>query len=265
MEEKWNCIRSINENLKFDIRKMKTYAQDLITRMSNDSYRDGEITIEGIYESEKTISWAAHEEARDLNNSSLNDELINIIEQTNDTDLKNNAYFALGFNAKNTNSLSVTDYLLSKLTVEKDVSILVQILNRLSELYKPKTSDTLQLYKLVNHRNWRVRRAAFNALTNNEEKVEEFLIDKLSTSLNDDDIWSLVNALGYVGTTRSIPFIERHLKRRNQDIKGVAINVLIRIMIREGCNNQDIKTKTGVSDEYIDRSRERVDLLTRRG
>lgn len=252
-------------NLKLDIRGMKTYVQDLITRMSDDSYRKGETSIDGMYESEKTISWAAHEEARTLSNLSLNDELINIIEQADDANIKGNAYFVLGCNAKNTNSLSVTDYLLSKLVMEEDVSLLLKILSRLSELYKPKASDTSELYKLTNHRNWRVRRAAFSALTNNEEKVEGFLIERLATSLNDDDIWSLINALGYVGTTKSIPFIERHLKHRKQDIKGAAIKKLILIMIREGYANQDIRAKTGVSNEYVDRLRERIELLTRCG
>lgn len=244
---------------------MKTYAQDLITRMSDDSYRQGETSIDGVYESEKTISWAAYEEARTLSNLSLNDELINIIEQADDANIKSNAYFVLGCNAKNTSSLSVTDYLLRKLVMEKDVTLLVNILNRLSEIYKPKVSDTSQLYKLTSHRNFRVRRAAFSALTNNEEKVEGFLIERLATSLNDDDTWSLINALGYVGTSKSVPYVERYLRHRKQDIKGSAINTLILIMIREGYDNLDIRAKTGVSDNYVDGLRERIDLLTRRG
>lgn len=204
---------------------MKTYVQDLITRMSDKSYREVETVIEGMYESEKTVSWAAHEEARELNNLNLTEDLINIIEQTNDVDVKNNAYFILGYNAKNTHSLVATDYLLSKLVIEKEVSVLVNILSRLSELYKPKVSDTSQLYNLTNHRNWRVRRAAFSALTNNEEEVEEFLIERLATSLNDDDIWSLINALGYVGTSKSVPYVERYLKHRKQDLKGMQSTV----------------------------------------
>jgi hypothetical protein len=118
------------------------YIRDLISRMSDDSYRSGEKKIHGNYESEKTVSWSAYNEARQLNNPEIFNELCLIIESTENEEIKHHAYFILGHNAKNAGDLNTTKYLLKKLREEKSKTILVTILDRLSDLYKPKGLDT---------------------------------------------------------------------------------------------------------------------------
>jgi len=244
---------------------MGTYVKGLISRMSDDSYRTGERRIENLYESEKTISWAAYEEARLLNDPALFVELSSLIDSTDDNNTKHHAYFILGHNAKNIKDLNATKYLLKKLAEEKDKTILVTILDRLAELYKPREFDTSYIYKMTSHRNWQIRGAAFEALTNNENQVEDFLIDKLITTEKKDDIKPLLTSLLHVGTAKSIPHVEKHLKNRQPFIKSYSINVLTAIMLREKFTFEDIQKKLKVSMDFVQTHFDRLDTLTRPG
>jgi hypothetical protein len=244
---------------------MMTLIQDLISRMSDDSYRIGEKSIDGTYESNKTVSWAAHEEARQLNNIVFFSELSVIINKTENGDIKRHAYFILGHNAKNTKDLEATKYLLKRLPNEKDKTILVTILDRLAELFKPSELDTSQIYKLTGNRNWQIRGSAFQALTNNENKVEDFLINKLTTTDKKDDIRPLLSSLMYVGTAKAIPQVEKHLKSRQPFIKSYSINILTVIMLREKITFEDIQKKLKISKDFVQSHFDRLDSLTRPG
>jgi hypothetical protein len=244
---------------------MTSCIQDIISRMSDDSYRAGENPIDGTFENDKTVSWAAHEEARLLANSDFFSELSSFIDKTEDGEKKHHAYFILGYNAKNTRDLEATKYLLRKLSYEKDKTILVTILDRLAELYKPSELDTSQIYKLTGSRNWQIRGSAFRALTNNENNVEDFLIDKLITTDKKDDISPLLSSLMYVGSAKAIPHVEKHLRNRQPSIKSHSINVLTVIMLREKFTFEDIQKKLRISKDIVQTHFDRLDLLTRPG
>jgi hypothetical protein len=234
--------------------------------MSDDSYRVGETTEDGFsYESDKTVSWAAYEEARQLSNSDFFNELCDIIDTVEDEGKKAHAYFILGHNAKNTKDLKATRYLIKRLSAEKDKIILVTILDRLAELYKPIEFDTSQIYKLTDSRNWQIRDSAFQALTNNENKVEDFLINKLITTVKKADIRPLLSSLMYVGTAKAIPHVEKHLKNRQPFIKSYSINVLTVIMLREKFTFEDIQKKMKVSRDFVQTHFDRLDTLSRPG
>ena len=70
-------------------------------------------------ECDKAISWTAYEEARQIKNPEFFSELYKIIDAGESNEIKNNAYFILGHNAKNCNDLPATEYLLTKLAIEK--------------------------------------------------------------------------------------------------------------------------------------------------
>jgi hypothetical protein len=233
--------------------------------MADNSYRFGEKTIKGTYESEKTVSWAAYEEARQLNNPEYFSELSNIIDSTEDQEIKQHAYFILGHNAKNTKHLDSTKYLLKKLSKEKYKPILVTILDRLADLYKPNDLDTSCLYKLATNRNWQIRSSAFQALTNNENNVEDFLIDKLISTEKKDDIRPLLSSLMFVGTKKAIPPVEKHLKNRQPFIKSYSVNVLTVIMLRENFTFEEIQNKLKVSKDFVQTHFDRLKALTRPG
>jgi hypothetical protein len=244
---------------------MDSYIQNLISRMADDSYRVREEKIEGSHESEKTILWAAHEDARLLNNSAFFPELVNIIDNTESIDIKNHAYFLLGHNTKNSKDLNATKFLLEKVSLEKEKTTLIIILDRLAELYKPIELDISCLYKFTTNRNWRVRASAFEALTNNRRGVENFFIEKLLTTLNKDDISPLLTSLKYVGTAKAIPHVEKHLKSRQPSIKGHSMNVLTVIMLREKFPFEQIQKMLKVSKDFVQVHFDRLDLHTRPG
>jgi hypothetical protein len=245
---------------------MSTLIQNLISRMSDDSYRVGEKTADGFtYESDKTVSGAAYEEARQLSNSEYFNELYDFIDTAADEVKKAHAYFILGHNAKNTKDLKATGYLIKRLSAEKSKIILVTILDRLAELYKPGVFDISQIYKLTDSHNGQIRDAAFQALTNNENKVEDFLIDKLITTNKKTDIRPLLSSLMYVGTAKAIPHVKKHLKNRQPFIKSYSINVLTVIMLRENFTFEDIQKKLKVSRDFVQTHFDRLDTLSRPG
>ncbi len=219
------------------------YLKNLIQRMSDRSYRPGEIKIDNLFESSKTIYTTAYEEVRQLSKIELLPELFELIQKRELQEKKHEIYFIIGFIAKNTNNLEATSFLLKALSTEKEQSNLVCILDRLAELYKPLELDLTPIFNLTTHRNWQIRGASFNALTNSEHKVEQFLLDLLKTSVNRDDIKRLIWAIQYIGTAKAIPIIEPHIKNRKPDIKyaaKIAINV---IMIREQFSDSEIEKK----------------------
>ncbi|WP_293313810.1 hypothetical protein [Pedobacter sp. UBA5917] len=243
---------------------MTTVASELIERMLDNSYRKNEVKLEGLYESIKTESWKAYEEAREINRVELFEELYFIIEN-GEPDKKHCAYFLLGYNAKNTNDINAKSYLLKCLDKERNTAILILLLNRLADFYKPYSLNTDEIYKLTNSRNSNIRRAAFEAVTNSEKNAEHFLTQRLSSTINNADINSLINALMYIGTTSAIPYIEPHLKHRKPEIKGNCLNVLTVIMLREGFTIDEIHRKLKVSISFINTHLERLASLTRLG
>lgn len=240
---------------------------NLISRMSDFSYRPEELLEEGVFESGKTIFSDAYEEARNLVNKEFLRELYFFIDQENDSSKRNHSYFIIGNIAKNTNDLDGTKYLVESLSKEKDKKILLTILNLLPDLFKPLSIDLAPIYKLTTSRNWHVRGLSFSALTNTEHKIEGFLIDKLKATDNKDDIQYLLYAIQKVATIKSMNVVEPYLKNKSPGIKSTAQNVVVLIMIRESFSDIDIIKKLKLSNPsiLIETFRERLSLLTKPG
>jgi hypothetical protein len=233
--------------------------------MSDNSYLPGSVKKEGVYESNKTISWAAHDEARQLTRLELLPDLYSFIETETDDDKKRNAYFILGHVAKNTNDLNGLIFLMDRLSKEKKRPLIEGILMRLAELFKPKTIDLNPIYKLTENRNWHIRGLAYEALTNTEHKIESYLLDKLREAVNKDDIGYLINTLKYVGTRQSLPVIEKYLKNRKPTIKDSAETATAVILLREKEPNEVIAKRLKYSIGIVERLQERLHLLSRPG
>ena len=246
---------------------MNSTILNLISRMSDDSYRAGELSVEGLFESSKTISSEAYEEVRHLNKKELLVDLYSLLDIESDDTKRHQAYFIIGNIAKNSNDLEATKYLVAALAKEKDKNILVVILSLVAELFKPLSIDLSPIYKLTSSRNWHVRGLSYEALTNTENKVEDFLIEKLKETENKTDIQYLLFAIQNVATKKSLPVVEPYLKNRKPDIKSTACNVIALIMIREGFSNIEIakKLKLPTPSILIETFRERLSLLTKPG
>jgi hypothetical protein len=246
---------------------MSPTIQSLISRMSDDSYRPGEVVVDGVFESNKTVYSEAYEEVRQLNNGELFDDLYAYLDIETDSIKRQHAYFIIGNIAKNVKDLRATKYLVEASKKEKDKNTLVTILNLLPDLYKPFEIDLSPIFKLTTHRNWHVRGLSFAALTNTENNVEEFLVDKLKSTDNKDDIQYLLYAIQNVGTIKSLPIVELHFNNRKPTIKSTAHSVVALIMIREGFSDSDIvkKLKLPTPSILVQTLKEKLPLLTKPG
>ena len=244
---------------------MSEYINDLLARMSDRTYSEHKIKGGyGLTEIKHTISSEAIEEARNLSNSQLGAGLFVMVEQATDNEIKDNLYFILGSIATNTKDENITRFLISRLSVEKDKTILVTILSPRGELYKPATIDLSPIIKCAGGKNWHVRGKAYEALTNSEIDAEGFLGGKLKLMQNNDDIQYLLWAITYVATSKSRAIIEKFLKSRQQAIKGAAENALVILLIREGYDFNEIARITRLSLTHVERLKEKITLFTRR-
>jgi len=232
--------------------------------MSDRTYSERKIKPYGLTEIKYTISSEAIEEARNLSNSQLGAGLFVMVEQAKDTEIKNKLYFILGSIATNTKDENITRFLISRLSVEKDKTILVTILSPLGELYKPATIDLSPIIKCADGKNWHVRAKAYEALTNSEIDAEGFLGGKLKLMQNNDDIQYLLWAITYVATSKSRAIIEKFLKSRQQSIRGAAENALVILLIREGYDVNEIARITRLPLTYVESLKERIAFFTRR-
>jgi HEAT repeat protein len=160
--------------------------------MSDDSYRPGQLVVDGVFESGKTVYSDAYEEVRHLDKKELLVDLYSFLNTESESTKRQHGYFIIGNIAKNSKDIDATKYLVEALTKEKDKNTLITILNLLPDLFKPLSIDLSPIFQLTSNRNWHVRGLSFAALTNTENKVEDFLIDKLKSTDNKDDILTRV-------------------------------------------------------------------------
>lgn len=233
--------------------------------MSDNNYRFGEWSEDGLYENCKTISWAAYEKARQLADTGLLPELYNIATSANLDDTKSHAYFIIGYIAKNTNDENATNFLLDRLKIEKRTSIINLILHRLAEVYKPVDLDLSVIYHLIEKKGALTRHAAYMALTNTGQSIEDSLLNLLDKTTEREDIIWIIHALGYIGTEKSVPTLKTYLKHRKLHIREATRNDLPTIMIRAGYSITEICRLNKVSTQLVENRKERINLLTRPG
>ena len=239
---------------------IKKYLMNLLDRMEDDSYREGEIQTEGVFEGGKTVSAAAHEEVEKLQDRALLGALMDLIPEEQDEDKRQNAYFILGWLARNTRDIEAKQFLVSSLSRETETHMLVTILDRLAKVYKPASIDLAPIFELTDY-NFRIRHAAYKALTNSEEPMEDFLLERLKEAPK-DDLTCLITALMYVGTSNSLPYIMKHTKSRNGWIYSFSRNAVTVIMLREGAGSEEIEQKIQVSADWVSHHVERLMLFT---
>lgn len=244
---------------------MTPYLQDLLQRMQDDSYRPDQEKVEGMFESEKTVYYLAYQEARMLNDRSLLSDLVEFIEETEEDNKRESAYFILGFIAKNTADTAATQFLLTRLTKEKKPQTVKLVLERLAELFKPATLNIDIVKTLIEKRGYSIRHSAYNALTNSDHGVEDYLLDKLKKGKTADDIASIIRALGYIGRQKSIVALKPLIKSRKFVIKHAVQNHLSTIMVREGCSITEICRATKVSTNFVKEIEKSIVRLTRPG
>ena len=187
-----------------------------------------------------------------------------ILEKGESPEVNRDISFFIGFTDKYCNPLETAFLLLKRLPKEREPWILKEILYRLAKLYKPKEFDLSPIYKLVKHNRWNARSSAYKALTNSEVDIEPFLIKKIKRPPAKVDICYIIEALMYVGSKNTIPFIEPHLKNKTDDIREAAQYAITVIMLRGNETEKEICLKTKLSSPEIKRLSKELTSLTRR-
>ncbi|HEY4197406.1 MAG TPA: hypothetical protein VGM63_17820 [Mucilaginibacter sp.] len=243
---------------------MNRYIDILLKKMSDNNYVNGEIKIEGIYESEKTISFKAFDEARAISNIEYLDDIYFRIQHEKDLTTKSNLYFILKHIGINTQNIEATSFLINRIVIEKNKDMLVSILCNLSELYKPSIIDISPIIKCMDNRSSRVRGMAYEALINSEYDVEELLLKKLKNNKNTDDIVYLIRAIQYVATYKSKATIEKFLKSRKPVINNVATYAMAILLLRENIAIDYVHKKTKISVQTLYDLNKKLSIFTRR-
>jgi hypothetical protein len=242
---------------------MNDYIKDLTARMANGNYDEGEVKIAGQYESHKTVSAKAHNEARRLSDTAYITGLFEDITAERDHNNKRDLYFILKHIAINTKNKEATIFLLERLSAERDKFVLVTMLSGLAEIYKSEELDLTPVLKCAESKNWQIRGKAYEALTNSTYNAEEFLTTRLLTAENSDDIRYLLTALKYVATEKSIAAVEGYLKHKQAAVSNAAAYTLAIILLRAGNPVEEVHEKTAISIDGLNELASRLPLLTR--
>ncbi len=129
---------------------MNEYLLDLLNRMDDTSDQK----MEPGYDSSKTISWKALREAEKLDNPDLVPQLIEYIEKEKKKEYRSHAYFALGHLTKNTDNKNGVQFLINRIDKEKDQYIIGALLDRISDLNKPKRTNIDPIIASTKNEKW---------------------------------------------------------------------------------------------------------------
>lgn len=192
---------------------MEQYLTELINRMCDDSDQN---MVAG-FDSSKTISWIATREAEKLTEEEYIEQLINFIDNEKIKKKRDKGYFILSKIAKNTNNFKATKFLIYRLVKETDKYVLMSILDRISDLNKPKGTDLSNIIKATENEKWQIRHSAIGALKNTNDEIAEQQIIKVLNSTDDKfNIMYCISTLYDIGTENAIPHLEKHLTSRTQ-------------------------------------------------
>ena len=256
-------VRTPSEKYTKEFGSMNSYIKDLVSRMLDRTTLEKRMKF-GFTEITHPISGEALEEARGISDIEFSGILFSAIVSEQDIDIKGRLYFILTSLAVNTQSLEITAFLVPRLLIEKDRHVLVEILGCLGKLYKPATMDLAPIIKCTESRNGFVRGRAYEALTNSEYNVEDFLLDKLKITQHNDDIASILHALIYVGTAKSIPIFQKYLKSRHHASNTAALNGFTILMLRDSATLEEISRISGYPVEAVSGLEDRIEAYTRR-
>ena len=204
---------------------MNEYLSDLLARMLDDSDRDMRP-----YDSSKTISWKALREAEKLTDVSFIPQLIEFIDKEKDKKKRDRAYFVLGKIAQNTNDLTSTKFLISRVDKETDKYVISYLLDRIQDLQKPKDIDIQPIVNAINNKNWQIKHSAITALRHtNNPLVEDVMINILENATSEYELGNAIGTLSNVGTKKSIPHLTKFVSHKKEDVSNSALYAIIAI------------------------------------
>ncbi len=230
---------------------MSNYIEDLISRFHNDNYLPEFQKKPGFFESSKTISKAAYDEARELNDLNYQTNLKQIIESHQTQERKKAAQFILGCIGKNSEKVELINYLTTRLTIEQNRDLLETNLILLADTFKATEVDIKPIISLLNYIHWQVRSCAIMALTNTSHDTEEHILKLLNTPIAQVDIERCLSALMYKGTEKGLEDLKPFIKSRKPMAREYARNAYAFILIRMGKEDSEIIKKSRHDNDTV--------------
>lgn len=206
---------------------MEKYLEDLLERML-----DNTLFPEGSLSSADSVSWKAYREAETLTNEAYIPQLISFLSSEKNNEKRKKAYFILGKIAKNTENTEALQFIIDRIDIENNNSVLNNLLSSLKSIKKPENIDILPILKLLKKENLdsSVRNDAIWALMNTKNEQAEEVLLHLSQQITDEtdySHWYINNVLGNIGTRKSIPRLTELAHSKKMDTSATALSAIM--------------------------------------
>ncbi len=161
------------------------------------------------------ISHFAYVKARSLNKNENKMELLELLKSKKYIDHKEYIYYALSFFCKNTHDIDLFNFLMEKLSHEKQQNCKINILLGIDEMNKCFGNINLTpIVDLIENRSKIIKISALRALKHTcKDGIEDILLN-LFTTTNKSYIKDIIcDPLKSIGTKKSIPILEHAYKK----------------------------------------------------
>ncbi|MEF3354905.1 HEAT repeat domain-containing protein [Paenibacillus sp. GYB006] len=198
-----------------------------LLNLLNDMAGDGLVYIEekGYSTSEGAPAWNATRAAEKLDNIALIPILSNLLLKAKKESEKQDIYYALGHLGVNTSDPRVVDILLKRLAVEKSKYTLECILSQIAQ--QKDVPDCTPILQFIDDPRWLVRHSAFQALSKCKcSAAEEALIQVITTSQDEYDLFYAIGSLCDLRATSSVPYLLPLLKHPKGEVRCSALSAL---------------------------------------
>ncbi len=221
---------------------MENYIFDLLKRIKDDSYRPGEIEIENLWESDKTISWAAREEAlKTIGEEHLSFLLDFFYNNPKHEDILNIFWF-IGIVAEKTQSKKALDLIYKTATTAKNRDFISPCLSFYSNCYSLGNNYSLEpLLKFLTHSIKSIRLDAYRMVDNSSYPDKETLfVDLLEAAKKPDEQDEIIQILIGYAQGASLPILKKYAKSKSVYVRNSAKRCLYAIYIRQGKSVEEI-------------------------
>lgn len=198
-----------------------------LLNLLNDMAEDELVYIEeeGYSTSEGASAWNATRAAENLDNIALIPILSNLLLKAKKESEKQDIYYALGNIGVNTGDLRVVHILLKRLEAEKNKYTLDYILSQLAK--QKEVSNCAPILQFIDDPRWLVRHSAFQALSKCKcSAAEEALIQVITTSQDEYDLFYAIGSLCDLGATSSVPYLLPLMKHPKGEVRRSALSAL---------------------------------------
>jgi hypothetical protein len=233
-------------NMKTD-EQIRSYIYDLVSRFSDPAgtLRDpNKAQWMGV----PTPSETALEEAERVNDlrffpplKEICNQRTGVSDKFDKIESKKYAYHILSYLYSNTRNFPLLEYMINRLTVEKNLGLIETMLGTLgsnANFLKSGISEEISIapiLALLTHKNARIRHCVIRCLENTHTPVaEDALINVISTSSDKEMLLAACATLQVIGTERSIDCVKKLIEAQEDRVEEGVIRTLVHLSGKSG-------------------------------